>query len=88
MGFSYDRYISEKNREALPTDYKSRALLHAVYLDDETAGRHKDILRPVEKDWQGGLAIDELKQDVADRARMVWCNRSGCSPARQAPAPP
>ena len=71
MGFSYDRYISEKNWEALPTDYKSRALLHAVYLDNETAGRHKDILRPVEKDWQGGLAIDELEQDVADRARMT-----------------
>ena len=71
MGFSYDRVISEKDWEALPTDYKSRALLHGIYLDDETAARHRDILRPVEDDWQGGLAADELELDVADRLMMT-----------------
>ncbi len=71
MGFSYDRYISEEDWKALPTDYKSRALLHGIYLDDDTAARHKDILRPVEKNWQGGLAADELELDVADRAMMA-----------------
>ena len=71
MGFSYDRYISEKDWEALPTDYKSRALLHGIYLEDEVAARHKDILRPVESDWQGGLAADELELDVADRSMMT-----------------
>ena len=71
MGFSYDRYISEEDWKALPTDYKSRALLHGIYLDDETAARHKDILRPVEKNWQGGLAADEMELDVRDRSMMT-----------------
>ena len=71
MGFSYDRYISEEEWEALPTDYKSRALLHAVYLDKEAEERHRDILEPVEEDWQGGLAADLMEEDVADRASMT-----------------
>lgn len=73
MGFSYDLYITEKDWKALPTDYKSRALLHGIYLDDEAVARHQDILQPVEKDWMGGLAIDELELDVADR-RMMTCD--------------
>ena len=71
MGFSYDRYISEEEWEALPTDYKSRALLHAIYLDKEAEERHKDILEPVEPDWQGDLAADMMELDVADRAMMT-----------------
>ncbi len=71
MGFSYDRYISEEEWESLPTDYKSRALLHAIYLDKEAEERHKDILEPVEEGWQGGLAADQMEQDVADRAMMT-----------------
>ena len=71
MGFSYDRYITEKDWEALATDYKSRALLYGVYLDDETASRHRDILQPVEKDWQGELAADQLELYVADRSMMT-----------------
>lgn len=71
MGFSYDRYISEKEWNALPTDYKSRALLHGIYLEDDAVERHKDILLPVEKQWQGDLAADSLELDVADRSRMA-----------------
>lgn len=73
MGFSYDRYISEKEWNKLPTDYKSRALLHGIYLEDEAAARHQDILQPVEADWMGGLAVDEMELDVADR-RMMTCD--------------
>ena len=71
MGFSYDRYISEEEWEALPTDYKSRALLHGIYLEEDAAARHQDILEPVEEGWTGALAVDELELDVADRRTML-----------------
>ena len=71
MGFSYDKYITRKDWDGLPTDYKSRALLHGIYLEDEVLDRHRDILKPVEEGWMGSLAVDELELDVADRRAMT-----------------
>ncbi len=71
MGFSYDKYITQKDWDGLPTDYKSRALLHGIYLEDEVLDRHRDILEPVEEGWMGSLAVDELELDVADRRAMT-----------------
>ncbi len=68
MGFVYDSYVDEIQFEDTPTVQRGNLLVHAVYLDWETADRHMDILTHADDAEVSYLTEAQFAEDSAARA--------------------
>ena len=67
MGFAYDSYVDETQFEATPTLKRGNLLVHAAYLDWETADRHLDILTHADDAEASALGEVQFAEDCAAR---------------------
>ncbi len=70
MGFAYDEYLGAEEWDYLSSDYRGRVLLRAVYLDEETAAKNRDILEPIDPEWMSQTDLEDTTEDVLDRRSM------------------
>lgn len=73
MGFAYDYYMTTDDWEGTDKDMRARALIGAVYLDDDTAARNSDLLQPLEESWRDEVFYRDYSEDVAER-RAQTCD--------------
>ena len=69
MGFTYQRFITKEEWETLPKKNRSRTLLYAIYLEDETIERVGDILQPFGDEGADYLFSVDYEEVVKDRAQ-------------------
>lgn len=70
MGFAYDYRLDEEQWEGTEKDYRARALLFAIYLDEETAARNADILEEPDEGWRSSMMYRDFAYDAEDRANQ------------------
>ncbi|MEA5012693.1 MAG: YfhO family protein [Angelakisella sp.] len=69
MGFAYTMYFDDSEMEYLSSENKSRAMLRAVYLEEDAILRHQDILEYIDTGWL--TTSEDRSQDVEERRAMA-----------------
>ena len=62
MGFAYDYYMDSEDWDGFSDESRSRAMLHAVYLDDLAIERNKDILSKADDN----VLMQAYNYDISD----------------------
>lgn len=71
MGFAFDHYITREMFDTAAKDYRCRLLMKGILLDEETIGRHGDILTKLSDQKADTLSEDAFVVDCADRRRQA-----------------
>lgn len=73
MGFAYDRYVTPEQLEDVEKNSRSNLMLRAIVLEEESARRNRDILRPYDVTEAQEFSANAMAEDAAARNEYT-CN--------------